>query len=347
MLKRPFLVLMTLTLALAGVSATAHARQQIRVVGSSTVYPFTTAVAETFARANAKFRAPIVEATGTGGGLKLFCGGVGVQHPDIVNASRRIKASELAQCQKNGVNRIIELTVGYDGLAVAHAKNAPNFGLTRRDLYLALAATLPNGRKNTNTTWRQVNPRLPNDKIEVLGPPPTSGTRDSFNEMFIEAGCNTFPEMKKLKDTDADKHKTLCTKLREDGYYVEAGENDNLIVQKLVANPKAVGVFGYSFLEENLSKLKDVAIDGVEANYDTISSGKYPGARPMYIYIKSQHIGVVPGIREFLREYSKEATWGPEGYLADRGLVASPAPQRKANAMIARNLTPLNPKTVK
>jgi len=325
----------------------AEARDQIRIVGSSTVYPFTTAVAETFARTNKKFRAPIVESTGTGGGIKLFCSGAGLDTPDIANASRRIKASEIAQCKANGVTQIVEIQVGVDGLSIAHAKQAPTFGLSRRDLYMALAATLPNGSKNSYQTWNQVNPKLPANKIEVIGPPPTSGTRDSFNEMYIEAGCNAVPEMAALKKSDPDRHKTACTKLREDGAFIEAGENDNLIVQKLAANPKALGVFGYSYLEKNMNKLKDVPIEGVAATYETISGGKYPGARPLYIYVKAQHVGAVPGIREFLAEYSKESTWGPDGYLADRGLVATPTALRKANQSKARKLTPLDPATVK
>lgn len=326
-------------------TTTADARTQIRIVGSSTVYPFTTAVAEQFARTNPKFKAPIVESTGTGGGIKLFCAGVGPNTPDMVNASRRIKASEIKQCADNGVDQIIEIQVGLDGIVLAHSKAAPDFNTTDAEVYAALAAT-PYGRTQKARTWQDVNKAFPADRIEVLGPPPTSGTRDAFNELVLEPGCKT-PAMDALKKSDEKKHKTVCTKIREDGAYVEAGENDNLIVQKLVANPKAVGVFGYSFLEENLDKLKPVNLDGVAPTYANISSFKYPASRPLYIYIKAAHVRAIPGIREFLAEYSKESTWGRQGYLARRGLVASPDPVRAEAARNARALTPLDPASVK
>lgn len=331
----------------AAVTSTADARTQIRVVGSSTVYPFTTAVAEQFARANPRFKAPIVESTGTGGGIKLFCAGVGPNTPDIVNASRRIKASELKACADNGVDKVVEIQVGLDGLAVAHSKRSADFGISRRELYMALAEN-PFGRgKNSAKTWRDINPRLPATPILVIGPPPTSGTRDSFNELIIDAGCNTDKAMDALKKSNESRHKTVCTKLREDGAYVEAGENDNLIVQKLVADPRAIGVFGYSFLEENLDKLKGVALDGVEPNSQTVQSFKYPASRAMFIYVKAAHVRAIPGIREFLAEYSKESTWGPQGYLVSRGLVASPPATRQQMLQTARTLRPMNPADVK
>ncbi|MCH8684332.1 substrate-binding domain-containing protein [Pedomonas mirosovicensis] len=333
----------TLTAACAD---NAEARDQIRVVGSSTVYPFTTAVAEQFARSNPKFKAPIVESTGTGGGLKLFCAGVGANTPDIANASRRIKASEIKQCAQNGVTKIIEIQVGLDGLVLAQAKNGPAMELTRADVYKALAAQ-PLGKKNTARTWKDVNAKLPANKIELIGPPPTSGTRDSLNELLMLAGCKTFPQMKKMEEADKKKAEAMCVTLREDGAYIEAGENDNLIVQKLVANPQAVGAFGYSFLEENQDKLRGIKVDGVEPTYANIQTFKYPAARALYIYVKAQHIGPIPGIKEFLAEYSKESTWGPRGYLARRGLVASTDKVRAEAAKIAKTLKPLDPASVK
>ena len=333
----------TLTAAYAG---SAEARNQIRVVGSSTVYPFTTAVAEQFARSNPKFKAPIVESTGTGGGIKLFCSGIGPNTPDIVNASRRIKAAEVQQCAKNGVTKIVEIQVGLDGLVLAQAKNGPTMEMTRADIYKAIAGQ-PLGKKNTARTWKDVNAKLPANKIELIGPPPTSGTRDSLNELIMLEGCKSFPQMKAMEKADKKKAEALCTTLREDGAYVEAGENDNLIVQKLAANPKAIGAFGYSFLEENQDKLRGIKIDGVEPTYANIQSARYPAARPLYIYVKAQHAGPIPGIKEFVAEYSKESTWGPRGYLARRGLVASPDADRKAAAQVAKTLKPLDPASVK
>ncbi len=344
MLKK--VLLATAVAATAMAAGQAQARTQIRVVGSSTVYPFTTAVAEQFARANSQFRPPIVESTGTGGGIKLFCAGIGAAHPDIANASRRMKASEAKACAENGVTNIVEIQIGNDGLALARAKSGAAMALTPADIYAALAAN-PWGKPNKARTWKDVNPKLPATKIEVLGPPPTSGTRDAFNELFMDAGCNTKPAMAALKKSDEAKHKTICTKIREDGAFVEAGENDNLIVQKLVANPNALGIFGYSYLEENLDKLKGMSINGVQPTYATISSYQYPGARPLFIYVKGQHMRAVRGLKEFLGEYTKESTWGPNGYLVRRGLVASPDNVRPQQAKIAAGLTPLNVASLK
>ena len=331
----------------ATLATPAIARDQIRIVGSSTVYPFTTAVAEQFARANAKFKAPIVESTGTGGGLKLFCAGIGPSTPDMANASRRIKSSEVKTCAENGVTKIIEVQVGLDGLALAHSKAGPQFDITTRDLYMAIAANPWGKGPNKAKTWKDVNSKLPAVKIELIGPPPTSGTRDALTELLVENGCNTNAAMPALKKADEPKYKQICGKFREDGAYVEAGENDNLIVQKLVANPTAIGVFGYSYLEENLDKLKGVAINGVLPTIDTVQSTKYPGARALYIYVKAQHVGAIPGMREFLAEYSKESTWGPRGYLARKGLIASTDAVRAAAAANAAKLTALDPATVK
>jgi phosphate transport system substrate-binding protein len=287
------------------------ARDQITVVGSSTVYPFTAAVAEQFGRAG-KFKTPKVESTGTGGGIKLFCNGIGPQHPDVANASRAMKKSEFETCSKNGVTDILEIKIGFDGLTIAENKTGPMSALTKKQVYLALAKTIPvNGQMvaNPNKTWKDVDASLPAIKIEVLGPPPTSGTRDSFLELFMEEGCEL-------------ENKKACHAIREDGAYVEAGENDNLIAQKLAANKNALGIFGYSFLEENTDKLKGLKIDGIAPSFETISSAKYTAARPLFVYIKKQHIGVIPGLREFANEYVSDKAIGEEGYLSDRGLVS-------------------------
>jgi phosphate transport system substrate-binding protein len=314
-------------LLLASLSASAQsARDSISIVGSSTVYPFTTTVAEQFGRGG-KFKTPKVESTGTGGGLKLFCNGVGPQYPDIANASRRIKSSELTTCAQNGVKDVVEIKVGYDGIVLAQNKAGASLNLTRKDVYLALAKTVPDPANPTSlianpyNTWKDVNSKLPATKIEVLGPPPTSGTRDSFGELYMEEGCRAFAWLDALRKQDEPRFKRACTTLREDGHYIEAGENDNLIVQKLTANPQAVGVFGYSFLEENLDKLKGAQVDGVSPTYETVASGKYPASRPLFIYVKKQHVGVIPGINEFIAEYTSEKALGEEGYLADKGLI--------------------------
>ncbi len=330
---------------IAGATA-AEARTQIRIVGSSTVYPFTTAVAEQFKRTYPQFPAPVVESTGTGGGLKLFCGGVGEQFPDMANASRRIKASEVSACKANGVTGIIELQVGLDGIAIAQGRSAQGYSLSEVDIYKALAAN-PYGKKNVAKTWKDVNPKLPATKIEVLGPPPTSGTRDAFAELIMEKGCEANPAMKALKKSDEAKYKNICTKVREDGPYVEAGENDNLIVQKLAANPNALGIFGYSYLEENTDKIKGVPLQGVPATYDNIASFKYPASRPLYVYVKAQHMRAIRGMREFLAEYTKETTWGKGGYLAKRGLVSSPDAVRAKMRQVASAGTLLDPAAVK
>jgi phosphate transport system substrate-binding protein len=331
-----------LAAAAALVASCSDSRTQIRIVGSSTVFPFTTAVAENFSRNNPGYAAPIVEATGTGGGIKLFCAGLGSRFPDIANASRRIKPGELEDCQKNGAKDIVEIKVGIDGVVLAQGKGGQALNVRLRDVYAALAAE-PWGRKQTAKTWKDVNPELPAIRIEVIGPPPTSGTRDAFNELYMVAGCDTDPQMKALKKSDEAKHKAICNKIREDGHYVEAGENDNLIVQKLGSNPAAIGVLGYSFLERNLDTLRDVAIDGVVANYETISSFQYPASRPLYIYVKAQHVKAIRGLREFLDEYTSDRAWAPGGYLQRRGLVPAPDDVRAENRARAQALTPLTP----
>ncbi|MEA3065272.1 MAG: phosphate transport system substrate-binding protein [Sphingomonadales bacterium] len=315
------------------------ARDQIRVVGSSTVYPFATAVAEQFVRNNPSFKAPIVESTGTGAGMKLFCAGVGAGHPDIENASRRIKKSEFDDCRKNGVNNIVEVPIGIDGIAFIEGKNGAAMNLTQADIYRALAANPFGKGPNTAKTWKDVDPSLPAIAIRVYGPPPTSGTRDAFAELILEKGCESDPAMKALKEKDKDRHKDLCTKIREDGAYVEAGENDNLLVQKVAANEGAIGILGYSFLEENADKVRGITLAGVAPTAETISTFAYPGARPLYIYVKGEHLSAIPGIREYVAEFAKG--WGPGGYLARRGLIASPADKLEAQAQAAKDLKPM------
>jgi phosphate transport system substrate-binding protein len=322
----------------------AQARDQIRIVGSSTVYPFATVVAEELGRTT-KFKTPIVESTGTGGGLKLFCAGVGVGHPDIANASRRIKQSEVDLCAKNGVKEITEIKIGYDGIVIADAKSEKRQAFTLRQLFLALAKQVPrpNGAlvPNPHKTWKDVDPSLPDVKIEVLGPPPTSGTRDAFNELVMEGGCKSFPELAALKDKNEDEFKQVCHAIREDGGYVEAGENDNLIVQKLVANPKAFGVFGYSFLEENTDVIQGATVDGVAPTFENIAGGEYPVSRALFVYVKNAHVKSIPGMREFIAELTSEKAMGDDGYLAERGLVPGPEAEREKVRKQANSLTVL------
>ncbi|MBK8175048.1 MAG: PstS family phosphate ABC transporter substrate-binding protein [Rhodospirillales bacterium] len=326
----------TLALTLLGsliVAGTAQARDQIRVVGSSTVYPFSTRVAEEFGRTT-NFKTPVIESTGTGGGFKLFCEGVGIDTPDISNASRAIKASEIELCAKNGVKEITQVMIGYDGIVVANSKASPQMNITLEQLYRALAKDVPDGKggiiANPNKTWSDVDPSLPNIAIEVLGPPPTSGTRDAFAELAMEGGCDKIPAIVALKKTDEAKHKAICQGVREDGAYIEAGENDVLIVRKLEANKNAFGIFGYSFLEQNQDKIQGSLINGVDDDYNNISTGKYPISRSLYFYVKKAHVGVVPGIKEYIAEFTSEKAWGPDGYLAEKGLIALPAAEAKA-----------------
>jgi phosphate transport system substrate-binding protein len=323
--------------------ANAASRDYISIVGSSTVYPFATVVAEQFGKSTS-FKTPKIESTGSGGGMKLFCSGVGVEHPDITNASRRIKKSEFDKCQENGVKEIVEVKVGYDGIAIANSKKAKLMELSRKDIFLALAKDVPNpdGSEslvaNPYKTWKDVNPALPNIKIEVLGPPPTSGTRDAFAELAMEGGCKKIEWIKAMKKQDKKKYKSICHTIREDGAYIEAGENDNLIVQKLEANPDALGVFGFSFLDQNTDKVQGSLVDGVAPEFEAIASGDYPVSRPLYFYVKKAHIGKVPGIEEFLGEWNKEGTWGDEGYLTDKGLIPMPKAERDEFSSAIKNL---------
>lgn len=313
----------------------AGARTQISVVGSSTVYPFTTIVAEQFVASRPDARAPVIESTGTGAGMKLFCAGIGAQHPDLEDASRRMKASEYADCARNGAGALMEVQVGIDGIAFAEAKAGHKMALTPGDLYRALAAA-PLGKPNAARTWADVNPALPAVPIRVYGPPSTSGTRDALAELILTRGCEAVdPSAKALATRDPEAHKALCTRVREDGAYIDAGENDNLIVQKLQSNPDAIGVFGYSYLEENARFVNGVAIDGVMPTYDAIADGRYPGSRPLYVYVKVAHLDAVPGLRDFLKIYA--ASWGRTGPLVRRGLIASPpAVQARSAAIIAQ-----------
>jgi phosphate transport system substrate-binding protein len=323
----------------SGGGSASGAREQIRAVGSSTVYPFAKAVAESVIKTNPDFKSPIIESTGTGAGMKLFCAGVGIDHPDIENASRRMKKSEFDDCAKNGVNEIVEIQIGLDGIAFAEASGGPNMKLTPVDVYKALAAN-PFGKPNTAKNWSDVNRALPVMPISVYGPPSTSGTRDALAELIMTKGCETDPAMKALKEKNKDEHKKFCTGIREDGAYVDSGENDNLIVQKIAANPKAIGVFGFSFLEENMDKLKGIPMTGVAPTYATISDFSYPGARPLYIYVKKQHLKSIKGLDAFAAEFSN--AWGPEGYLKKAGMVVAPDDVRAKNAEVAKAMTVLN-----
>ena len=323
------------------ISAQAEARTQMRAVGSSTVYPFAKQVAERISRANPRLGTPIIESTGTGAGMKLFCAGVGERFPDVENASRRMKASEAKLCQGNGVTAITEIQVGIDGISFATAKNSPLQNLTQRDIYLAIAKS-PYGKPNRAKTWKDVNGSLPNIPIRVYGPPPTSGTRDALGELLLTPPCEANASMAALKKSDETKFKATCTGLREDGGYIEAGENDNLIVQKVEANPGTIGIFGYSYLEENADRLRGILINGVPPTYDTISSFKYPGARPLYIYIKNAHANAIPAVRAYAAEFTKESAFGPSGYLRRSGLIAAPNNIRARSQQLARSLSPLN-----
>ncbi len=333
-------------LSQAGLAAAA--RGYISIVGSSTVYPFATVVAERFGKSTS-FKTPKIESTGSGGGLKLFCAGVGVEHPDITNASRRIKKSEIERCARNGISDIIEVKIGYDGIVVASSKKGDQISISRKDLFLALAKQVPDpagGHRlvpNPYQTWKDVNASLPLRKIEVLGPPPTSGTRDAFAELALEGGCQQIDWIMAMKKSDGKRYKEVCHSVREDGAYVEAGENDNLIVQKLDANPEAFGVFGFSFLDQNADKLHGSVIDGVAPTFENIADGKYPVSRALFFYAKKAHIGVIPGLKEFLSEFTSEKAWGPEGYLADKGMIPMPDSERTrfrgdANAMLRLSL---------
>ena len=363
--------------AAAAFATSVYARDTISIVGSSTVYPFATVVAEQFGKSS-NFGTPKVESTGSGGGLKLFCSGVGVEHPDITNSSRRIKQSEVDKCAAAGIE-VVEVKVGYDGIVMANSKASDRYTLSRKDIFLALAKDIPgpDGKliPNPNKTWKDVNPDLPDTKIEVLGPPPTSGTRDAFNELALEGGAKKIEALATLRGMKADQvdqitmaleemgipsslinalkekkgkdpsgkdiFKVVAHGIREDGAFIEAGENDNLIVQKLEANPAALGVFGFSFLDQNADKVQGSLVDGVEPTFEAISDGSYPVSRPLYFYVKKNHVGTIPGIEEYLAEFTSDKAWGDEGYLTDRGLIPMPQEERDEFASNAKNLTAL------
>jgi phosphate transport system substrate-binding protein len=340
-----FAVASTLALAACGgpESSTGGARDFVRVVGSSTVYPFATAVSEEAVKASG-IKSPVIESTGTGAGMKLFCAGVGAGHPDIETASRRMKASEYADCAKNGVKDVVEVQIGLDGIAFATAKNGLAIPLTTTDIYKALAAN-PFGKPNTAKTWKDVNPAFPATPISVYGPPSTSGTRDALGELILTKGCDSDPAMKALKSSDEAAHKKICTTVRTDGAYVEQGENDNLIVQKIAENPNSIGLFGFSFLEENMDKLQGLTIGGVVPTYAAISDFSYPGARPLYIYVKAAHLNAIKGLKEYVNAFA--AQWGAEGVMKAKGMVIAPEDVRTANADVVKTMKLLDPTTLK
>ncbi|HEY3518316.1 MAG TPA: substrate-binding domain-containing protein [Gammaproteobacteria bacterium] len=337
--------LATIGAAVSGASLAQAGRDYISVVGSSTVYPFAIVVAENFGRKNPSFKTPKIEPLGTGGGIKAFCGGVGVQFPDIANASRRITAAEVADCNKNGVTQIAEVKIGYDGIVLANAKSSRHYQVALRDVYLALAKEIPDPSgaqklvPNPHTKWSDVNPSLPNDEISVLGPPTTSGTRDAFDELVMEGGCKTFAWVAALPRAE---YLAACHLLRDDGRYIDTGENDNLIVQKLTASPRQLGIFGYSFLEQNGDKVQGAHINGVAPDFDSIADGKYPVSRPLYFYVKHAHVGRVPGIREYVAEFMSDGAVGEYGYLADSGLIPLSDEDRRAAQAEAKSLAELH-----
>jgi len=321
-------------------AGSALARDQIRIVGSSTVFPFSTAVAEQFGRTTS-FKTPIVESTGSGGGLKLFCAGLGDSTPDIANASRRIKMSEIERCNRNGVTEVVEIRIGFDGIVLANSKKSEPIELTTKLIFLALAREIPVMGKlvaNPNSTWQDIQPSLPDRRIEVLGPPPTSGTRDAFVELAMEAGARQIPMLRELKEKDKRAFRAVAHAIREDGGYVEAGENDNLIVQKLGANPSALGIFGFSFLDQNEDRIQGCSIDATEPSFENIADGRYPISRSLYFYVKKDHVGKIPGLREFIAEFTSERSVGSDGTLAEKGLIPLSAGEREVVRTIGEKL---------
>lgn len=361
-MKKPlFIAALTLSSTLT-MNAAHAARDYINVVGSSTVYPFSTVVAERFGKST-QFKTPKVESTGSGGGLKLFCQGVGVQFPDIANASRRIKESEVKLCADNGVTDVVEVLIGYDGIVIGNSADAAKMEISTKDLFLALAKEVPNPDgsetlvENPYTTWKQVNASLPDRKIEVLGPPPTSGTRDAFAELALEGGCKKIDWIAainkkskaakkagdaKLSKELKNKYKSICHTVREDGPFIEAGENDNLIVQKLNANKNLLGIFGFSFLDQNIDTIQGAKVNGFEPTFDSIADGDYPVSRPLYFYAKKAHVGVIPGMTEFLAEFTSNKAFGEEGYLTEKGMIPlgdDIRKQVKSDVKLLRNMT--------
>lgn len=348
MFKKALVITIVVVLAATvGTVSAQSARDYISIVGSSTVYPFATVVAEQFGKTT-EFKTPKIESTGSGGGLKLFCAGVGVEHADITNASRAIKKSEFDTCAKNGIKDIVEVKIGYDGIVLANSKKGQPIKLTRKDIFLALAKQVPspdgiegNLIENPYKTWKEVNPDLPDVKIEVLGPPPTSGTRDAFVELAMEGGAKKIEWLAAMRKEDKNAFKAIAHTIREDGAYVEAGENDNLIVQKLNVNPDAFGIFGFSFLDQNSDKVQGALVDGFEPTFDAIAAGDYPVSRPLFFYVKKAHVGSIPGIKEYLAEFTSEKAWGEEGYLSEKGLIPMPDDERKEMATSVNALAPM------
>lgn len=338
-MKKILLIAAMSTCAMLG---SAQARDQISIVGSSTVFPFATAVGERFGQTT-EFPAPIIESTGSGGGMKLFCSGTGVDTPDVTNSSRRMKASEFKMCKENGVTPV-EVVIGFDGIVLANSQDSENFDLTLEQVFLALAKQVPiNGElvDNPYMMWSEIDPSLPAIKIEVLGPPPTSGTRDAFVELAMEGGAKAIPMLKDLRETDKKAFSVIAHTIREDGSYIEAGENDNLIISKLEANPNALGIFGYSFLDQNIDKVKGAYIDGAEPEFELIAEGEYPISRSLYFYVKKEHVGAIPGLAEYVAAFTAESAWSEDGYLAEKGLIPLPDEERKAVSASANALTPL------
>lgn len=330
----------TAVVALLG-AGEALAREQIRIVGSSTVFPFSTSVAEHFGR-QTQYPAPVVESTGTGGGIELFCQGIGENQPDITNASRRIKSTEVENCAANGVQEITEVKIGYDGIVLANSKQAEPMSISIPQLWQALARQVPQDGQlvdNPHRRWSDIDPALPNKAIEVLGPPPTSGTRDAFVELVMEAGCEEFEAIRSL---EGDAKEVACAAIREDGVWIDAGENDNLIVQKLDANQDAFGVFGFSFLDQNNDRLQGSQIGGEQPTFENIADGDYPISRSLFFYVKNAHSDVIPGLREYVAEFTSDAAFGPRGYLADKGLIPLPDEERQQVREMATNLKPMS-----
>jgi phosphate transport system substrate-binding protein len=331
---------LVVAVALAAVASGAQARDQIRIVGSSTVYPFATAVAEQFGKTSG-FKTPVVESTGTGGGLKLFCAGADENTPDIVNASRRIEPSEVKACADNGVKDITEIVIGYDGIVIANAKAGPSFALTKEQIYKAAAKQVVVGGKlvaNPYIKWSDIDASLPKEDIVLYVPAPNHGTRDAFNELIMDPACMGQPEIKALEKSAA---KAACETAREDGSFIDVTENYTVTLQKMITQPYAVGVTTFSYLDQNGDKIKAATIDGVAPTYENIASSKYPVSRPLYFYVKKSHVGVIPGIKEYIAEFTSEKAWGKNGYLAEKGLIVSPDAQRKAEAAKGKALTNL------
>lgn len=327
--------------ALATLAAAGGAwAREIRIVGSSTVFPFSTTVAEQFG-ANTSFPTPIVEATGSGSGIKLFCAGVGQSFPDIANSSRRMKGSEYDLCRANNVTDIVEVVIGYDGIVLANTKRAEAFDLTRREIFLALAREVPlNGRlvPNPYERWSDISADLPDLPIQVFGPPPSSGTRDAFLELGMAPGAREFPMLQEIEEDDPGLFTEIAHAIREDGAWIDAGENDGAIVQRLTKNPEALGVFGFSFLIQNEDRIRGARVGGEPPTFEAIASGRYEISRSLYFYLKKAHVGVVEGLGEFLRAFTDERAWGEEGYLIDKGLIPLLPEERQAMAASARAL---------